>query len=78
MNDFYKEQRIDNFAEYFAGQADLLAIELCVLSALIESHHFHPETRTTIARARDALEVARNYLLHLASELQPLTEKSAK
>lgn len=76
---------MSGFATYFTGQADLLAVDIRVLNALLGSKHFHPDTLATMLMARNALEVARTYLLRsAASELPPqvelstLTKESAK
>ena len=76
---------MSGLATYFADQADLLAIDIRVLNALLESKQFHPDTLATIAMARTALETARKYLLRSAAselppraELPPLTKESAK
>lgn len=76
---------MSGLATYFADQADLLAIDIRVLNALLESKQFHPDTLATMLMARKALEVARTYLLRSAAselpprvELPPMTKESEK
>ena len=84
MNDFYKEQKPESgpsINEYFRSQAKLLAIDIRVLTALVGSKALSQHESKLVAKARDALEVAKGHLWAATAEKhepEPLTKESEK